>query len=85
MANRGICSWCTTQSAGIWKKPDMERTTLTRRTLEGSIFPAQPLDGGLTRFGVEELVQMRNNRYGSASLLITGSVKNRIGDAQLTI
>jgi hypothetical protein len=80
-----ICSWFTTPSGGIWQKHDMERTTLTRRTLEGSIFPAQPLDGGLIRFGVEELVQMRNNRHGEASLVITGSVKNRIGEAQRTI
>jgi len=70
---------------GIGKKPDMERTPLTWRTLEGSIFPAQPLDGGLTRFGVAELVQMRNNRHGEASLLITGAVKHRIGDAPRTI
>jgi hypothetical protein len=35
--------------------------------------------------GVEELVQMRNNRHGQVSLLITGSVKNRIGDSPLTI
>jgi hypothetical protein len=53
--------------------------------LEGLIFPAQSLDGGLTHFGVEELVQIRNNRHGEASLVITGSVKNRIGDAQRTI
>jgi hypothetical protein len=32
--------------------------------LEGPIFPAQPMDIGLTHFGVEELVQMRHNRLG---------------------
>jgi hypothetical protein len=39
----------------------------------------------LIRFGVEALVQMRNNRHGEASLVITGSVKHRIGEAQRTI
>ena len=37
---------------------------LTPRTLERPILPAQLMDVGLTRFGVEEVVQMRNNRHG---------------------
>jgi hypothetical protein len=32
--------------------------------LEGPIFPAQRMDVGLTRFGVEEVVKMRNKRHG---------------------
>src|SRR5262249_7367610 len=48
---------------------------LTPRTLERPIFPAQPMDIRLTRFGVEEVVEMRNNRHGWASPVITGSVK----------
>jgi len=34
---------------------------LTPRTLEGPILPAQRMDVGLTRFGVEEVMKMRNN------------------------
>src|SRR5262249_1540567 len=37
---------------------------LTAGTLEGSIFPAQRMDGGVTRFGVEEVVEMRHHRHG---------------------
>ena len=58
---------------------------LTAGTLEGPIFPAQRMDVGLTRFGVEEVVEMRHNRHGWVSPVITSSVKNRIGDSQLTI
>jgi len=39
----------------------------------------------LTRFGVEEVVQMRHNRHGCASPLITRSVQNESGDAQRTM
>src|SRR5262247_1744836 len=44
--------------------PRTDVVALTPRTLEGPIFLAQPMDIGLTRFGVEELVQMRYNRHG---------------------
>jgi len=40
---------------------------------------------GLTHFGVEEVMEMRHNRHGCVSPLITSPVKNRIGDSQLTI
>src|SRR5262249_38392050 len=36
----------------------------TPRTLERPILPAQGMDVGLTRCGVEEVVQMRNKRHG---------------------
>jgi hypothetical protein len=65
--------------------PRTDVVALTPRTLEGPIFPAQPMDVRLTRFGVEEVVEMRHHRHGWASPVITGSVKNRIGDSQLTI
>jgi hypothetical protein len=32
--------------------------------LQGPIFPAQRMEVSLTRFGVEELVQMRHHRHG---------------------
>jgi hypothetical protein len=32
--------------------------------LQGPIFPAQRMDIRLTRFGVEEVVQMRHDRHG---------------------
>src|SRR5678815_2792507 len=38
--------------------PWTDVVALTPRILEGSIFPAQPMDVRLTRFGVEEVVQM---------------------------
>jgi hypothetical protein len=59
--------------------------TLTPGALQKPIFPAQPMDVRLTRFGVEEVVEMRHHRHGWASPVIPGSVKNRIGDSQLTI
>jgi hypothetical protein len=37
---------------------------LTPRTLEGPIFPPQRMDVRLTRFGVEEVVEMRKNKHG---------------------
>jgi hypothetical protein len=43
-------------------RPDVE--ALTAGTLEGPIFPAQRMEVGLTRFGVEEVVEMRHNRHG---------------------
>src|SRR5215813_6841523 len=49
---------------GVVGAPWTDVVALTPRTLEGSIFPAQPMDVGLTRFGVEEVVQMRNHRHG---------------------
>jgi hypothetical protein len=43
--------------------PRTDVVALTPRTLEWPIFPAQCMDVGLTRFGVEEVVQMRHNRH----------------------
>src|SRR5215471_17895649 len=65
--------------------PRTNVVALKPRTLEGPIFPAQSMDVRLTRFGVEEVVQMRHHRHGWASSVITDSVKNRSGDTQLTI
>src|SRR5262249_13711065 len=44
--------------------PRTDVVALTPRTLEGSICPAQHMDIGLTRFGVEEVVKMRHHRHG---------------------
>jgi hypothetical protein len=44
--------------------PRTNVVTLTPRTLEGSIFPAQQMNVGLTRFRVEKVVQMRHHRHG---------------------
>src|SRR5262249_36050415 len=44
--------------------PGTDVEALTAGTLEGPIFPAQRMDVGLTRFGVEEVVEMRHNRHG---------------------
>src|SRR4029450_6415975 len=41
--------------------PRTDVVALTPRTLERPLFPAQRMDVGLTRFGVEEVVQMRNH------------------------
>src|SRR5215831_12605215 len=72
------------QFIGVCSRPTVV-VALTPRTLERPILPAQHMDGGLTRFGVEEVVQMRNHRHGRAAPWITGSVKNRSEDSQLTI
>jgi hypothetical protein len=69
----------------VVRPPRTDIVALTAGTLEWAIFPAQRMDIGLTRFGVEELVEMGHNRHGCASPLITNSVKNRIGDFQLAI
>src|SRR5262249_14911069 len=44
--------------------PRTDVVTLTPRTLERPILPAQGMDVGLTCCGVEEVVQMRNKRHG---------------------
>src|SRR4029453_12237788 len=44
--------------------PRTDVVALTARTLEWAIFPPQRMDVGLTRFGVEELVEMRHHRHG---------------------
>jgi hypothetical protein len=49
---------------GMVRAPWSDVEALTAGTLEGPIFPAQRMDVGLTRFGVEEVVQMRHNRHG---------------------
>src|SRR4029434_6174661 len=49
---------------GMVRAPWSDVEALTAGTLEGPIFPAQCMDVGLTRFGVEEVVEMRHNRHG---------------------
>ena len=44
--------------------PGTNMVALTSGTLEGTIFPPQRLEVGLTRFGVEEVVEMGHNRHG---------------------
>src|SRR5215475_6998943 len=44
--------------------PGTNVVALTPRTLEGPIFPAQPMEVGLARCGVEEVVKMRHHRHG---------------------
>ena len=70
---------------GMVGAPGTHVEALTAGTLEGPILPAPRMDGGLTRVGVEEVVEMRHHRHGGVSPWITRSVKNRIGDAQLTM
>jgi hypothetical protein len=49
---------------GVARAPRSDIMALTPRALEGAIFPPQHMDIGLTRFGIEELVEMRHNRHG---------------------
>ena len=49
---------------GVIGTPGPTIVALTAGTLEGPIFSAQPMDVGLTRFWVEEVVEMRHNRHG---------------------
>ena len=49
---------------GMVRAPWSDVEALTAGTLEGPIFPAQRMDVGLTRFGVEEVVEMRHHRHG---------------------
>jgi hypothetical protein len=48
----------------VVRPPRTDVVALTAGTLEGAIFPPQRMEIGLTRFGVEELVEMRHNRHG---------------------
>jgi hypothetical protein len=49
---------------GMVRAPGPDVEALTAGTLEGPILPAQRMDGGLTRCGVEEVVEMRHHRHG---------------------
>ena len=49
---------------GVVGAPRTDVVALTARTLEWAIFPPQHMDIGLTRVGVEELVEMRKNEHG---------------------
>ena len=49
---------------GVVRTPRTDVVALTARTLEWAIFPPQRMDIGLTRFSVEEVVEMRHNRHG---------------------
>ena len=62
----GLCFTAVALQSGlvVVDAPRTDVVALTPRTLEGPIFPAQRMDVGWTRFGVEEVVQMRNHRHG---------------------
>src|SRR5215468_1493238 len=49
---------------GVIGAPRTDVVALTAGTLEWAIFPPQRMDIRLTRFSVEELVQMRHKRHG---------------------
>src|SRR5215831_4976551 len=49
---------------GVVGAPGADVEALTSGALQGPIFPAQRMDVRLTRFGVEEVVEMRHNRHG---------------------
>ena len=44
--------------------PWIDSVALAPGTLEGTIFPSQRMDVGLTLFGVEEVVDVREHRHG---------------------
>src|SRR5512132_4186981 len=46
----------------VIRTPGTNVVALTSGALQGPIFPPQRMDIGLTRIGVEEVVQMRHNR-----------------------
>lgn len=49
---------------GMVRAPGSDVEALTAEALEGPLLPAQRMDGGLTRFGVEEVGEMGPNRHG---------------------
>ena len=49
---------------GVVGAPGPDVVALPAGTLEGPILPAQRMDGGWTRCGVEEEVEMRHHRHG---------------------
>ena len=46
---------------GVVGAPRTNVVALTPRTLERPILPSQPMNGGVTLFGVEELVDVREH------------------------
>jgi hypothetical protein len=44
--------------AVVVRPPGIDILALTPGTLEGTLFPPQRVDGGLTMFGIEELVDV---------------------------
>src|SRR6516164_324369 len=48
----------------VVRAPGTDVVALTAGALEWAIIPPQRMDIRLTRFGVEEVVQMRHNRHG---------------------
>jgi len=49
---------------GVVRPPRTDMVALTARTLEWALFPPQRMDIGLTRFGVQEVGEMRHHRQG---------------------
>jgi len=47
----------------VVRPPRTDVVALTAGTLEGALFPPQRMDIGLTRCGVEEVVEMRHHRH----------------------
>jgi hypothetical protein len=57
----------------------------TSRSVSRAAPACEALDGGVTRVGVGEVVEMRHHRHGCVSPWSTRLGKNRIGDAQRTM
>src|SRR5262245_57405317 len=63
--------------------PRIHIPALTPGTLEGTIFPPQRMDGGLTLVDVEELVEVGEYRHGGASPAVVRSGRTQRGDSHL--
>src|SRR4029434_9848651 len=63
--------------------PAANVAALAPRALQRTIFPPERMDVGLTLFGVEEVVQMREYRHSGESPGVVTSVLHWVGDSHM--
>ena len=64
------------------RAPRADVVAVTPGTVEQAAFPPEYRDVGMTLFGAEELVDVGENRHGSASPVVIRLALIPIGDAQ---
>jgi hypothetical protein len=65
------------------RAPRADVVAVTPGTVERATFSPERIDVGMTVLGVEELVDVGENRHGSASPVVIKSALIPIGDSQL--
>jgi hypothetical protein len=65
------------------RAPRTDVVAVTPGTVERATFPPEHIDVGVTLFGAEELMDVGENRHGSASPVVIRSALIPIGDTEL--